>query len=191
MKEILYSIIYSPAINFFIRNINKLFFKKFIKIPPSGKVKFNFDDVSFHIHTNQTNYITHVLYYDECKNFEYSSIFKKLITNCNTFFDIGTNTGYYTMLGCKTNPQLKVVCFEPAKGSLFYLSKSIISNHISDRVKIEPIALAGNSGTIEFNDVTNHKYKNIKYNLAGESSTSQIQTGRPFEKYTVNCMTLN
>ncbi len=191
MKDILYKVIYNPTINFFIRNINKLFFKKVIQIPPSGKVKFNFDELSFYIHTNQTNYITHVLYYGGCENYEYASIFKKLITKCEVFFDIGTNTGFYTILGCKANKKLKVTCFEPAIGSLYYLSQSIESNHISDRVKIEPIALSDSSGTIEFNDVTNHKYKNLKYNLAGESSTSQIQTGRPFNKYTVNCITLN
>ena len=28
------------------------------------------------------------------------------------------------------------------------------------------------------------------YNLAGESTTSNIQTGRPFKKYNVNCLTL-
>lgn len=191
MKQVLYSIIYNPSVNFLIRNINRLFFKAIVKIPPSGKVKLRYDDLSFYMHTNQTNHITHVLFYEGCENFEYSPVFKKLIAKCGTFFDIGANTGYYTILGSRVNPSLKTTCFEPAKGSLHYLSQSMESNRISDRVKIEPVALAGMTGKIEFNDVTNHKYKNLQYNLAGESSTSQIQTGRPFDKYEVPCITLN
>lgn len=191
MKNIFYAILYHPLINFFVRNINRPLFKSIVKIPPSGRVKFNFGELSFYIHTNQTNYITHVLYYDGCENYEYAAIFKKLVAKCETFFDIGTNTGFYTIVACKSNPKIKVTCFEPAIGSLYYLSKSIISNDISGQVKTEPIALSDHSGTIEFHDVTNNKYKNLKYNLAGESSTSAIQTGRPFKSYTVNCTTLN
>lgn len=123
MKNIFYQIIYNPAINLIIRNINKVFFKKIYSIPVAGKVKFDFDELSFYIHTNQTNYITKVLYYEECKNFEYSSIFRKLIMNCEVFFDVGVNTGYYSVLGCVANPKLKVYGFEPAIGSLYYLKK--------------------------------------------------------------------
>jgi FkbM family methyltransferase len=188
--QLLYKIIYNPKVNYLIRNINKSLFTSFIKIPPSGKIKFKYDELTFFINTNQTNYITHVLFYNGCKNYEYSSIFKKLITKCDVFFDIGANTGYYSVLGCKANPKLNVTCFEPAKGSLYYLAQTIHSNNLSTQIKVEPIALAGNSGTIEFKDVTNNKYKSERYNLAGESTTSEITTGRPFEKYSVNCLTI-
>lgn len=191
MKNIFYQIIYNPTINLLIRNINKLFFKNLYYIPVSGKVKFNYDELTFFIHTNQTNYITKLLYYEECKNYEYSSIFRKLIMNCEVFFDIGVNTGYYSILGTIANPKLKVYGFEPAIGSLYYLKESIKSNRLENRIEIIPIALSDNTGIITFNDVFSDKYKGLIYNLAGVSSTAEIHGTRPFRSYDVNCDTLD
>lgn len=191
MKQLFYSFIYSPFINRIIRNVNRVFLKRFVSIPPSGKIRFDSASGPFYIHTNQTNYITSVLYYHGWNNYEYAAIFATLIKKCKVFFDIGANTGFYTVLGCKLNPELRVVCFEPAIGSLYYLKKSCRSNGLTERVSIEPVALANQSGKIEFHDVVNRKYPQLEYNLAGESSTSEIYSTRPFKKYLVDSITLD
>jgi len=46
-----------------------------------------------------------------------------------TFYDIGANIGYYSLLGATINEDLIVVGFEPATGPAYYFKENIKINH--------------------------------------------------------------
>lgn len=174
LKNYLYRLIYSPRINFILRNVCfacKNFISAKLLIPPSGKIKIrdeSFGEIS--IKTNQTSYLTYLLYYFGLKNFEYTTTFLSLIMKVKTFVDIGANIGYYSILAGKMNEKIKIYSFEPAKGPFHYLKENIKINSLSDVVKTERFAISNSEGEIEFNEITSLKYDFIKYNLSGEHS---------------------
>ena len=149
----------------------------------SGKIKMA---------TNQTSYLTQLLFWDGYKNFEYSEIFEKLTKNksIDTFLDIGSNIGYYSLIACKSNPKIKAYAFEPAIGPKHFLKKNIVLNNLEENVKALDLALSDTTGLIDFYEVESLKYKKLKYNLAGEGNAGTKTTSRNFIKNTVKATTL-
>jgi FkbM family methyltransferase len=167
-----YKIIYHPSINPTLRWINKLFspITKF-QLPPSGTIKIKVrEDADLKMITNQTSYVTKLLYWKGPDSFEYTPIFKSLISKCAVFIDIGANTGYYSLLAAILNRKIKVIAFEPAQGPLFYLKNNIQLNDLEKTISVYPIALSNHSGTVDFYEVKNRKYSYLKYNLGGIGS---------------------
>ena len=130
--NLLYKIIYHPAINKAIRNLSLLFVNflpsKF-RISPSGKLKIVIDKHhgSFVLKTNQTSYISRELFWDGSLDFEYTPIFIGLVKKVSVFFDIGANIGYYSILGSTVNSKLTTHAFEPAIGARTYLLENVKS----------------------------------------------------------------
>ena len=114
VKDFLYRVIYHEKINYVLRNINyvlaPLFFNK-LKIPPSGILNLKTDSGILKIKTNQTSYLTQLLFWKGYKSFEYSEIFENLIKDCQIFLDIGSNIGYYALIAAKSNPQIKTYAY--------------------------------------------------------------------------------
>jgi FkbM family methyltransferase len=192
LKQLIYRIIYNDWVNFILRNINKIFYPLLpnkIKLPPSGKMSLSVNTQKLIIKTNQTNYLTQLLYWQGYKNFEYTSIFLEIIKDFSCFFDIGANIGYYSLLAARVNPNIKITSFEPATGPLFYLRENVALNNFTN-ITIEPIAMSGESGTIEFYEAQNQKYKYLKYNLSGEGNTGSL-VGKNFHKIIVPTMRLD
>jgi hypothetical protein len=81
MKQFFYKIIYNKNVNVLLRNLNKILSPIIpFKIPPSGILSLkNTDRKKLKISTNQTNYLTHLLFWHGYQNFEYTAIFIKLI----------------------------------------------------------------------------------------------------------------
>ncbi|MHA7864880.1 FkbM family methyltransferase [Flagellimonas marinaquae] len=174
MKRFLRSLIYMSTVNRFIRNLT-LPFKSLIpdryKISPSGLVRIRVNrELSINIKTNQTSYITKQLFWLDPLCFEYTPIFLDIIKDMNTFWDVGANIGYYSIIGSKTNPTLTVEAFEPSMGPMTYLSENIKINNVSKRVKINPYALSDDTGDIDFYEIYNPKFPSI-LNLSGEHNT--------------------
>lgn len=196
MLQLLYKLIYNQGINYILRNINRALCKLVplnFKIPPSGKLVFKIhDDLRVKFATNQTSYITYLLYWEGgLLNFEYTDIFLKLIKKIHCFYDVGANIGYYSLLAAKMNNKLRIVAFEPAKGSLHFLKKNIQINEITN-IDIESLALSDSENEeIIFYEVKNSKYKYLKYNLAGEGNTGSKTKERDFVKNKVKTMTLD
>lgn len=76
------------------------------------------------------------------------------------FYDIGSNTGPYTLLATSTHPSLQTHSFDPVKEHLVTLNESILLNRFEQRVttheiglsnanKEETIYLAGSGSTVE------------------------------------------
>lgn len=169
--NLIYGIIYHPIINKLIRNINYVLapiLPSKIKIYPSGKIKIHFNEVgNIYFKTNQTSFLTRELFWKGPEKFEFTSIFIELIKKVDVFFDVGTNIGYYSILGGKFNPNLKVIAFEPSEGAMKYASENVRINHLESIIKVEPIALSNKTEILDFYNVTNPKFPKI-YNLSGE-----------------------
>jgi len=193
MKQIFYKIIYNQKINFFLRNINKIIIKFLpisVKIPPSGIIKLDIDSKKLKIKTNQTNFITQLLYWEGYHNFEYTDIFLSLINKIEHFYDIGANIGYYSLLASVKNPNIRIVSFEPARGPLYYLEENVKINKLNN-IKTEPIALSHNEGDITFYEAVNRKYEYLEYNLGGEGNAGSKTEKTNFIKNKVSTTTLD
>ncbi|WP_299675618.1 FkbM family methyltransferase [uncultured Dokdonia sp.] len=169
--NLFYGIIYHPKINKLIRNINYVLapiLPAKIKIYPTGKIKVHFKEVGpIYFKTNQTSFLTRELFWKGPEKFEFTSIFIKLIKKVDVFLDVGTNIGYYSILGGKFNPKLQVIAFEPSEGPRVYASENSKINNLEERIQIEPLALSNTTGILDFYNVTNPKFPNI-HNLSGE-----------------------
>ena len=194
MMQAFYKVIYNPEINKVLRNINKplqAILPGKIKIPPSGILSIqNSGGKKLKIKTNQTNYLTHLIFWEGYKNFEYTDIFIDLIRKVNVFYDIGANIGYYSLLAEMENSDIKVVGFEPAKGPLFFFRENVRINNFQ-KIKIEEIALSEKEGEITFYEIKNKKYSYLEHNLAGESNAGSKTTDRNFVKTQVKTTTLD
>jgi len=193
MKQLLYSLIYNRHINFLIRNILKPFKKLlpvFMKIPPSGIIRIRPGNTEIRIATNQTNYVTHLVFWKGYRQFEYTDIFCDLVRKISCFYDIGANIGYYSLIAAAINPEIKVVSFEAAEGPLCYLSKNIEINSLHN-INPEPIAISGKTGEVEFIHFINPKYKNLLYNLGGEGHVAEKNTPPDIIRKKVMSVTLD
>ena len=194
MKQMFYKLIYAPKTNFVLRNMNKIVSNIFTwvpKIPPSGIIYLRGNHGTLKIQTNQTNYLTYLVFWEGYLNFEYTGLFLDLIKNIQTFYDIGANIGYYSLLASFENPGIQVYSFEPATGPLYYLRENIKLNKLQN-IHVEPIALSHViDGEIEFYEIMNKKYACLQYNLAGEGNAGSQKTGRNFAINKVPTTTLD
>lgn len=62
------------------------------------------------------------------------------------FYDIGANTGWYSMLAALLNKRSSVYSFEPVTEHVDCLKESITLNRFDDRVIIHPVALSNTNG---------------------------------------------
>ena len=194
MKQLIYKVIYNKYINKLLRNLNRILrpiLPEKIKLPPSGLIRFknNLGQV-LTIKTNQTSYLTQLLYWEGYQNFEYSDIFIKLIKKINVFYDIGANIGYYSLLAEIENKNIKVIGFEPASGPLFYFRENIKINKFKN-IRVESLALSDKEGEITFYEIKNQKYTYLKHNLAGEGNVGSKKIGRNFVPISVKTITLD
>lgn len=194
MKQLFYQIIYHPGINKMLRNLNKWLAPVLpakLRIPPSGTITIrNSKGQPLHLKTNQTNYVTYLLFWNNDTHFEYSAIFTKLIQKVKVFYDIGANIGYYSLLAESENPNVNVVAFEPASGPLYYLNENVVLNGFKN-IRVESLALSDSNGEITFYEIKNKKYSYLQHNLAGESNAGSNTINRNFVPVQVKTTTLN
>jgi len=190
--QLIYKFIYNRHVNYILRNINfslRHILKK-IKIPPSGLQSLKTKAGTIKIATNQTSYLTQLLFWNGYEQFEYSEIFEDLSKSIDVFFDIGSNIGYYSLLAAKSNSRIRIVAFEPAIGPKYFLNKNIKLNGCSNQIIAIDVALSNIEGEIDFYEVQNSKYKYLKHNLAGEGNAGTKKTSRNFIRNTVKSSTL-
>jgi len=195
MKLFFYQLFYKPTINYCVRNFLKLFapiLPNSLKIPVSGKIKIKVNDtkqISFQ--TNETSPMTKILFWEDrgC-TFEFSHIFKHIIQSSSTFFDVGANIGYYSLLAKSLNPSIDVFSFEPSKGPNFFLRQNIKLNHF-DSIHIIEKAVGSEPGAIEFYEEKNPKYAYQKYHASGIGNTANTWGINNFLKYQVELTTLD
>ena len=172
MRSFFYKLIYSGPINFLIRNILKSIPNLSAKyqMPPAGILKVKTAEGSFRMATNQTCYVTHLLFWNGYKQFEYSILFSRLISKVNVFYDVGSNIGYYSLLASHLNSKVQVKAFEPASGPSFYLNRNIALNDMKSSITSVGLALSDSTVKTIFHEVKNTKYIYLEHNLSGENN---------------------
>lgn len=194
MRNTLYNIIYHPPVNKLIRQLLFPFsglLPDQLKLPVNGELKIHSGNGDISIMTNQSSYLTKILFWEGYTTFEYTEIFEDLCKKTGTFLDIGANLGYYSLLAAQSNPNIKVWAFEPATGPFHYLSQNIEINQFESRIQAVNTALSDHQGRIIFYEGANIKYTNIKHNLTGEGNAGTKTEHRPFQKVQVECTTLD
>jgi FkbM family methyltransferase len=184
---------YSAGINKILTNTIKYvfpFFPRSMKLPPSGTIHFETEKGKVLMRTNQTNYLTYCVFWNGYKSFEYTPIFEKLVAKVNSFYDVGANIGYYSLIAARINPSIKVTSFEPSTGPLYYLRENVAVNNFKN-IKVEPLALADKNGEIDFYEEKSPKYTYITYNLAGEGNAGSKTSAERFNKNTVKAITFD
>jgi FkbM family methyltransferase len=170
---IIYKIIYSPYINFILRNTNKLLKNLFknIKIPPSGiiKIRLNNNKV-IKYKTNQSGFVGYCIFWNGIYQYEYTYIFERIIDRIRVFVDIGSNAGIYSLMAAKLSENIKVLAFDPTEASSYYLTENIRLNHLHDKILPFKYAISDKNEILNFYEVKNPKYPYLKYNLGGASS---------------------
>lgn len=193
MISLVYRIIYHPVINsillFCLRPFRSIL-PRSLRLPPSGRISLNIDGKSIVIHTNQTSYLTQLVFWNGYEDFEYTPIFIDLCKKVDSFWDIGANIGYYSLIASAVNPEMKVVAFEPAPEPLHYLQKNVDANE-RNSIKVASIALSDKEGITDFFEIKNKKYAYLKYNLGGEGNEGSKTEGRNFSKTQVEATTAN
>ena len=188
-----YDIIYHKNVNFLLRNCSFIFaplLKDKHKIPPAGVLNMKTKNGRIKMATNQTSYLTKLVFWEGYKSFEYSIIFEKLANKVGVFLDIGANIGYYSLLAAKANPSIDIYAFEPAKGPKYYLEKNITINNFNSRIHMVELALSDQNGIIDFYEVESTKYNSRIFNLSGEHNAGTKKTSRNFVKNSVKSITL-
>lgn len=70
-----------------------------------------------------------------------------LTENCEIVFDIGANSGLYSILSAIHNSKVMVYAFEPFPEALSWLKINLDINNLADQVKIVPLALSNKVGS--------------------------------------------
>lgn len=170
--KLVYRIIYTPWVNFILRNFFKLISPIFkIKLPPAGTFTFRLSSgKSIKFATNQTDPVAQKIYWQGLYQYEYVEMFEKLISNCSSFVDVGSNAGLYSLIAAGVNDDIQVVAFDPTNASAHYFTKNVKLNHFENQITFVQEAITGEEGEISFYEVRNHKYPWLKNNLGGASS---------------------
>ncbi len=171
--KLIYQIIYSPAINYILRNINKLLKNIFpgIKLPPSGIIKIGLgNNETIRFKTNQTDFVAFCVYWNGLYNYEYTWLFEKIAKNLKGFIDIGSNGGLYSLIAAKKSDEIKILAFDPTSAANHFFNENVRLNNFSDKIKFFNYAISDKNETLDFFEVKNRKYPYLKYNLGGSSS---------------------
>jgi len=196
LKNILYQIIYQSTINALLIAIIKPFKNSLPKkywLSPSGKIKFRLKNGNLiTMKTNQTSFVTWNIEWYGYDKYEYVSIFEAIAPNINSFFDVGSNTGLYSLILAGTNKNAKTWAFEPSIGPNKFLQENIIENNFEGKIIAESIALADQNTELEFVSAFSKKFAYLKdATLGGSGHISGARDETSSLKFKVKAMTLD
>jgi len=74
-----------------------------------------------------------------------------ILNSGDTFYDVGANAGYFTLVGAKAvRPNGKVVAFDPVPVNVSTIKKQIEINNLNDCCVVEPVAISNSNGNFSF-----------------------------------------
>lgn len=87
------------------------------------------------------------------------NIWSKIVKKKNIIFDIGANTGIYSLVSCAFNSKSKTYAFEPNNNFTKAIYKSKIKNQFN--IEIENVALSNKEGFVNFDGYQIKKNKKL------------------------------
>lgn len=186
---------YNPSLNFILRSAIRFLFidnpPNFLKIPVNGTLTYKLpNSEKIVLNTNETCYVTRLIYWNGLMGYEYTKIFIELINSCEVFLDIGSQLGYYSIIAKKINDKVEVHAFEPSPGPLYYLKKNIEQNGLVNKIKMHELALSDSTGLVHFYENYHSKYPYVKFPLKGGNNTSHPYISS-YNEYKVKSITLD
>jgi FkbM family methyltransferase len=173
IKSFFYQIIYQRNVNYFLRNLNKLFYPWLTKVRlhPSGSLNITTtQDKKIKLFTNQTDFVAFCIFWDGLYNYEYLDIFEKVMSKCTGFIDVGANAGLFSLIARAANNNIKVIAVDPSFATSYYVPKNLKANKFDERITFHNVALSDSEEEMTFYEVKNPKYPYLEYNLGGASS---------------------
>jgi FkbM family methyltransferase len=195
MKTLLYRAIYQPFVNKVLRALlfpfRNLLPQKAL-LPPSGVVSFTIKKgQTVKMATNQTSFVTWNIFWKGYDSYEYVPVFEKLGERISVFFDVGANTGLYSLLLHAVNPKAKSYAFEPSPGPFRYLNENISINGAERCIFSFSTALAGESGELTFVSAYSPKYAYLRdATLGGSGHLSGARSDTSAVSFKVKTQTL-
>ena len=121
--------------------------KDFHRIPVSSTVSLKLPSRTIKMLTSGDDIIATAVHWHGWQGFETDTMvaFVKLLERCNVFFDIGANTGIYTLIAAADNSNRQVFAFEPAPEIYKRLNDNIATNKL-ENVQTFPYAINNNTG---------------------------------------------
>jgi FkbM family methyltransferase len=120
------------------------------KIPVYGLVCVNLPhSQKVYLQSDGNDYIASLLYWGGIDAFEGNTIrlFIELLNRADTVFDVGANTGLYSLIAARDNPRRMVYAFEPVPRVLNCLRRNIALNKLP-HIRLNPDAITDYDGEI-------------------------------------------
>jgi FkbM family methyltransferase len=150
------------------------------QFPVNGIFRLRVSDrTSLLIETNYTSHLGRLLFWQGIRGFEYPSVrlFMELVKDAQVFMDIGANFGYYSLLAAALNNRIRIVAFEPLPAARWYFQKNIRLNNFKN-ILVEPLALAGREGEMDFFIPVSTDFPELEFQLPGDGSLVNYDESR-------------
>ena len=137
----------------FLSVLDRVFRVKLLgRLRVSGTVHLKFQSHEFEMFSAWDDHIVDLLYF---KGREYSElaelgIFSALARGSKVILDVGANTGLYSIVSAKANPDAKIIGFEPYPVNYARLQKNLRINGLLQNVSAVNLALGDSNDTIRF-----------------------------------------
>jgi FkbM family methyltransferase len=185
--------IYKEGINKILRETLKPFASLLplkYRFPVNGSFNISIGNNKFiNLTCNPTSYLARLLFWGGEKGFEFKTvrIYKELAKASTVILDIGSNIGYYSLVGAKMNPDVKIYAFEPMPAAFKYLNINIHKNQFKN-INSENIALSNTKGKTTFYAVKSKKFVELADHLNGDGTINADNNitnfGEEFEVHT-------
>jgi FkbM family methyltransferase len=135
----------------------------------------------FRYHISPGDYVGMPLYWRGEAGYEPETLSRmaELLRECRVFYDIGANTGLFSLLVAQLKPEVRIVAFEPNPQTYARLSENIALNSLGARITALHAAIGLNDGLITLH-VPNGEFA-LSSTLAPEGQTGDMPGHRPVE----------
>lgn len=183
IKRVIRNILVIPVVNRVVRGIAKASLVSSIvpqsmitRIPIAGDIMINLPNGKTLLINNDGNdTIGSRIYWIGLKSFEPETVglLYKLLPRVRTFFDIGANSGFLSLLAAVDNPQRQIISFEPVPWIINSLERNIKVNRLTN-VRAEAMALTNFDGKVDLYIPMDVNFPTGSSIIAGYREASQV-----------------
>lgn len=133
--------------------LDSFFRKKFLnKIRVRGTVTLHLEDIEFKMYSSYDDGIVDAIYFKERKYDEINEIklFSALAKESDIIWDVGANTGLYSIIAKKSNPNAQIFAFEPYQINADRFRKNVFLNQMEQEIILMECAVGDTHGKISF-----------------------------------------
>ncbi len=118
----------------------------------NGSVNVQIEDLHLRLYSREDDGIVDALYFNQQNYGEYEEVnlFKNLAKKSDVIFDVGANTGLYSIVSQLSNPEASVYAFEPYPVNLQRLEKNAELNRVEDKINVVQTAIGDSQSKLRF-----------------------------------------